>query len=107
LRIQRKKPKKRMGGTLKESIIKERMHMKKNSQCSKVHGKTKAAAYEIRGFEVVPGGGGSRGAARGILTTTSIVIDISRGIAINVVHACIHGSFLRSSIGACCIATPT
>jgi hypothetical protein len=36
-----------MGGTLKESIIKERMYMKKNSQCSKVHGKTKAAAYEI------------------------------------------------------------
>jgi hypothetical protein len=48
-----------------------------------------------------------RGAARGILTTTSIVIDISRGIAINVVHACIHGSFPHSSIGACCIATPT
>lgn len=48
-----------------------------------------------------------RGAARGILTTMSIVIDISRGIAINVVHACIHGSFPHSSIGACCIATPT
>jgi hypothetical protein len=47
LRTQRKKPTKRMGGTLKESIMKERMHMKKNSQCSKVHGKTKAAAYEI------------------------------------------------------------
>jgi hypothetical protein len=47
LRTQRKKPTKRMGGTLKESIMKERMHVKKNSQCSKVHGKTKAAAYEI------------------------------------------------------------
>jgi hypothetical protein len=30
-----------------ESIMKERMHMKKNFQCSKVHGKTIATTYEI------------------------------------------------------------
>jgi hypothetical protein len=46
------------------------------------------------------GGGGSKGVDKGILTTTSIIIDISRGIAINVVYVCIHGSFLHSNIGA-------
>jgi hypothetical protein len=30
-----------------ESIMKERMYMKKNSQCNKVHNKTKVVAYEI------------------------------------------------------------
>lgn len=44
-----------------------------------------------------------------ILTSMRIVIDIGMrsGIAIHIVHACIQGSFLRSSIGTCSIATST